>query len=223
MQRPASSGPENPTLLGDLRSEVSAESAPLLQFIVANSKPISVVVLLLLLALAGTGIWRWQASSRAEDALDALARASLTMTGAERVKALEALAADSPEAFRYGVLTTLAHSAVEAGEPARAAEAYGRAARLDEGRPMGLAAELAQAGVLLRAGKAGEALTLLQALEKGMTDEQSRLDLLPLVADAAEMAGKKDVAADAYARLGKALPGEDGSYYRARAAELGGK
>ena len=56
-----------------------------------------------------------------------------------------------------------------------------------------------------------------------MTDEQSRLDLLPLVADAAEMAGKKDVAADAYARLGKALPGEDGSYYRARAAELGGK
>ena len=52
---------------------------------------------------------------------------------------------------------------------------------------------------------------------------QQRLELLPLVADAAEMAGKKDVAADAYDRLGKAYPGEDGSFYRARAAELGKK
>ena len=58
MQRPASSEQANPTLLGDLRAEVSAESAPLLQFIVTNSKAIASVVLLLLIALAGTGIWR---------------------------------------------------------------------------------------------------------------------------------------------------------------------
>ena len=71
-------------------------------------------------------------------------------------------------------------------------------------------------------GKGEEALKLLQSLESGMSEE-SRLELLPLVADAAEMAGKKDVAADAYGRLGKAYPGEDGSFYRARAAELGKK
>ena len=197
MQRPASSEQANPTLLGDLRAEVSAESAPLLQFIVTNSKAIASVVLLLLIALAGTGIWRWHASSKAE-------------------------AESSPAEFRYSVLSALARSAAEAGDLDRAAAAYGKAAQLEKGQPMGLAAELAQAGVLLRAGKGEEALKLLQSLESGMSEE-SRLELLPLVADAAEMAGKKDVAADAYGRLGKAYPGEDGSFYRARAAELGKK
>ena len=120
------------------------------------------------------------------------------------------------------MLSALARSAAEAGDLDRAAAAYGKAAQLEKGQPMGLAAELAQAGVLLRAGKGEEALKLLQSLESGMSEE-SRLELLPLVADAAEMAGKKDVAADAYGRLGKAYPGEDGSFYRARAAELGKK
>ena len=222
MQRPASSEQANPTLLGDLRAEVSAESAPLLQFIVTNSKAIASVVLLLLIALAGTGIWRWPASSKAEEALDTLAKTTLTTSGAERVAALEALAESSPAEFRYSVLSALARSAAEAGDLDRAAAAYGKAAQLEKGQPMGLAAELAQAGVLLRAGKGEEALKLLQSLESGMSEE-SRLELLPLVADAAEMAGKKDVAADAYGRLGKAYPGEDGSFYRARAAELGKK
>ncbi|MDM8215516.1 tetratricopeptide repeat protein [Desulfovibrio piger] len=222
MQRPASSEQENPTLLGDLRAEVSAESASLLQFIVTNSKAIASVVLLLLIALAGTGIWRWHASSKAEEALDTLARTTLTTSGAERVAALEALAESSPAEFRFSVLSALARSAAEAGDLDRAAAAYGKAAQLEKGQPMGLAAELAQVGVLLRAGKGEDALKLLQALESGMAEE-SRLEMLPLVADAAEMAGKKDVAADAYDRLGKAYPGEDGSFYRARAAELGKK
>lgn len=222
MQRPAPSGAVNPTLLGDLKTEVSAESAPLLQFLVANSKAIAVVVLLLLIALAGTGIWRWHAASRAEEALAALAKARLTASEADRVKALATLAETTPEEFRYGVLSALARSAAEAGDLDRAALAYGEAARLDRGGPMGLAAELARAGVLLRAGRGEDALTLLRELE-GALPEESRQELLPLVADAAELAGKKDVAAAAYARLGEANPGEDGAFYRARAAELGGK
>lgn len=222
MQRPASSEQANPTLLGDLRAEVSAESAPLLQFIVTNSKAIAAVVVILLLALAGTGAWRWHAASRADQALDELARATLTTSGAERLKALSALAEKCPEEYRYGVLSALARSAVEAGDFERAAAAYDEAAQLEKGHPMGLAAELARAGVLLRAGKGEQALTILQTLESGMTEE-SRLDILPLVADAAELAGKKDAAAAAYARLGEALPGEDGGFYRARAAELGKK
>lgn len=222
MQRPASSEQINPTLLGDLKAEVSAESAPLLQFIVANSKAIAAGVLVLLLALAGTGVWRWHAASRAEEALDLLARTTLTTAGAERVKALEALVEASPEDFRFAALSALAHSAVEAENLDTAANAYGKAAQLAKGQPLGLASELAQAGVLLRAGKGDEALKLLQALEAGMAEE-SRLDLLPLVADAAELAGNRAVAAEAYAKLGEAHPGEDGGFYRARAAELGKK
>lgn len=222
MQRPAPSGAVNPTLLGDLKTEVSAESAPLLQFIVAHSKTIAAAVLLVLIVLAGTGIWRWHAASRAEDARAALAKTMLATSGTDRVKALEALAENSPEEFRYGVLSALARSAVEAGALDSAAEAYGRAAQLDKGGPMGLAADLARSGVLLRAGRGEEALKLLQAME-GALPEESRLEMLPLVADAAELAGKKEVAAAAYARLGEAHPGDDGAFYRARAAELGGK
>ena len=187
-------------------------------------------------AYVDTGVWaskaekeakKWLetvtvASSKAEEALDTLARTTLTTSGAERVAALEALAESSPAEFRFSVLSALARSAAEAGDLDRAAAAYGKAAQLEKGQPMGLAAELAQVGVLLRAGKGEDALKLLQALESGMAEE-SRLEMLPLVADAAEMAGKKDVAADAYDRLGKAYPGEDGSFYRARAAELGKK
>lgn len=222
MQRPASSEQINPTLLGDLKAEVSAESAPLLQFMVTNSKAIAAGVLVLLLALAGTGVWRWHAASRAEESLDLLARTVLTTSGEERVRALESLAQTSPEDFRFAALSALAHSAVEAGNLETAANAYGQAAQLAGEQPLGLASELAQAGVLLRAGKGEEALKLLQALEAGMSEE-SRLDLLPLVADAAELAGKKDVAAEAYTKLGEAHPGEDGGFYRARAAELGRK
>ena len=46
--------PESPTLLNDLKAEVSAESAPLLQFIVRNSGLIVGVVVVLLVALVGT-------------------------------------------------------------------------------------------------------------------------------------------------------------------------
>ena len=71
--------PESPTLLNDLKAEVSAESAPLLQFIVRNSGLIVGVVAVLLVALVGTAVWRWHQGGLQAEAQTELARIGITM------------------------------------------------------------------------------------------------------------------------------------------------
>ena len=83
--------PESP-LLRDLQSEVSAESAPLLQFMLRHAGVIAGVVVLLLLVLGGTGVWRWYHSSRGEASRDDLARVALLESGAQQVASLQSLA-----------------------------------------------------------------------------------------------------------------------------------
>ena len=73
--------PESPTLLNDLKAEVSAESAPLLQFIVRNSGLIVGVVVVLLVALVGTAVWRWHQGGLQAEAQTELARIGITRAG----------------------------------------------------------------------------------------------------------------------------------------------
>ena len=91
--------PESPTLLNDLKAEVSAESAPLLQFIVRNSGLIVGVVVVLLVALVGTAVWRWHQGGLQAEAQTELARIGITMKGGDRLKALDDLAATGAAAM----------------------------------------------------------------------------------------------------------------------------
>lgn len=213
--------PESPTLLNDLRSEVSAESAPLLQFILRHSGLIVGMVVILLVALVGTGVWRWYQGDLQAETQTELARIGITMKGADRLKALDDLAARAPEHMRYGIYLMQAEFAMQDQDLARAEQAYATAARLDADGAMGLMAALGQAGALMKQDRPAEAVTLLQGLESRAT-EDGRATLRMLLGEAAEAAGNTAVAAAAYEALAASQPGLDGEFYRSRAEALGG-
>lgn len=212
------------TLLTDLRAEVGAESAPLLQFILRHAGLIACGVGLLVLVLVGAGIWSWRNDAAREEAQAELARLSLSLKGEERTKALGELAARAPADIRFSVLSAQAQSAAESQDWAQAARIYGEAARQDSEGSLGQAALFAQCGALMNAGtpeSASEALAVLQALT-GRVDAGEKGVLLRMQAEAALAAGRTDVAAAAFEELAKGGDKDEEAYYRFRAAQLRG-
>lgn len=222
---PQSGASSSPTLLNDLRAEVSAETAPLLLFLQRHAGLIAGGVGLFLLVLIGAGIWSWRNEAAREDAQAELARISLSLKGEERIKALGELAKTAPAGVRYAVLAAQAQSAAESEDWTQAARIYGEAARLDSEGTMGQTALLAQCGALMRSGtpeSASEALAILQSLS-GRVEEASRPALLRMQAEAALAAGRRDVAAAAFRALGEgARDAEEKAYCLARAEQLAG-
>ena len=176
--------PESPTLLNDLKAEVSAESAPLLQFIVRHSGLIVGVVVILLVALVGTAVWRWHQGGLQAEAQTELARIGITMKGGDRLKALDDLAAKAPENMRYSIYLMQAEFAMQDQDYSRAEQAYATAARLDADGAMGLMAALGQAGALIKLDRPADAAIAayeaLAASQPGLDGEfyRSRADAL---------------------------------------------
>lgn len=206
-------------LLRDLQAEVSHESAPLLQFMLRHAGLIAGALVLFLLVLVGAGIYNWHGDSRAEEARDALARATLQHSGADQVKALAQLAEAAPASSRFAVYMALAQSALANGDYDIAAQAYGKAAKSTDGA-FGLSAALGEAGALLKAGKSAQALTLLQGLQNALPGGASAPQLRQMLAEAAIAAGQKELAARTYLALARETDGVNSSYLRTRAAEL---
>ena len=206
-------------LLRDLQAEVSHESAPLLQFMLRHAGLIAGALVLFLLVLIGAGIYNWHGDSRAEEARDALARATLQHSGADQVKALAQLAETAPASSRFAAYMTLAQSALANGDYDTAAQAYGKAARSTDGA-FGLSAALGEASALLTAGKSAQALTLLQGLQNALPGGASAPQLRQMLAEAAIAAGQKELAARTYLALARETDGVNSSYLRTRAAEL---
>ena len=113
----------------------------------------------------------------------------------------------------------LAHSALENGDYATAAQAYGKAAKSTDGA-FSLSASLGEAGALLKAGKNAEALTLLQGLQNTQPGAANAPQLRQMMAEAAIAAGQNELAARTYLTLARETDGVNSGYLRARAAEL---
>ena len=212
-------GADDAPLLRDLQLEVSQESAPLLQFMLRHAGLIAGVLVLFLLVLIGTGIYNWHGDSRAEEARDALARTLIQNQGVDQVKALSQLAEGAPSSTRFAVYMALAHSALENGDYATAAQAYGKAAKSTDGA-FSLSASLGEAGALLKAGKNAEALTMLQGLQNTQPGAANAPQLRQMMAEAAIAAGQNELAARTYLTLARETDGVNSGYLRARAAEL---
>lgn len=215
-----------PQLLHDLQSEVSEESAHLLQFIVRYAPAIASIVLALLLALGGMAIWKWYHGGRQDEAMAEVGRIGSALQGSERDAALEKLAKEAPEDSRLFIYMTLGQSAQENGNPVLAARAYASATELDRNGALGLAAAINGAGSLLMQNEGGQALALLQEIEGRLPEVTQAPGFRQMLAEAALMAGQKQTALVAYRALGQA-DGPEGAYFRARAAaiekETGGK
>ena len=198
---------DDPSLIRNVQEEVAVENRPFLEFITRNAKYIIAIVVALILALAGTGLYRYMQKSEQEKVQTQLARIQQQKPDAAQLKALEDLAAGTPERLQPAVNAVLV------------AAAYGRIARDAADKPLGFAALLGQAGSLCNAGKYDEGITLLQsAIAKAPVNARGQINLM--LAEAAARAGKYDLSAKTFDELAGGREGSEADYYRQRAADV---
>ena len=210
----------SPALLDNLQSEVAVEAAPLLQFIVRYMGVIVAVLVLLILTLAGTAGYNWYKADAREKAQAELQKVLQGAQGPERVAALEAFIPRADDSIRASALLALANAAIDNKLYDKAAAAYGQVSALDATGPVGLTAGLNQGQLLLKAGKAAEALTVLDRLESLFPEDQRAL-VRQLVVDAAILAGDKQRAATALKALEQHASGTEKAWFAHRLASLG--
>lgn len=209
-------------VLGDVKAEVSPEAAPLWNFVLTHARAIALAVLGVIMLIIAVAAWQWYRESAAAAARDDLGRISASGDPAARLKALEAFVADAPAAVYQAAQLELARAAVESENWAKADAAYAAVAEYAPHSPLAFSARFNRADVLLRQGKAAEAVTELETLLSQAPDTL-RPFLNEQIGEAAEAAGQKDKAIAAYQAVVKELttiaPAE-AAYYQDRIAKL---
>lgn len=220
MNQQKNQAPAGPGFLEGLQGEVSAENAPLLDFITRYAGWIAGAVLLLLLVLGGMALWNWHHGGKLKETQAELARINMDLKGAERNRALEALAASAPAGMKLPIYLSLAQSALSSDEPALAADAYAKAADLDGDGPLGMTAALGVAGSLLVQGEYGKALALLQEFGQKYPEAAQSPQLREMTAEAAANAGKLELAREIYAKLAQDSSAPESAYFQSRSESL---
>ncbi|MBO4336364.1 MAG: tetratricopeptide repeat protein [Desulfovibrio sp.] len=206
-------------LFQELGTEVSQESAPLLEFITKNGGKIAACVLILVVITGISALWQWQKQKGHDAFIEEMASQDIKLSGNEKVKAFADLAERAPSDMRAIAQLRLADIASENQDMARAKDAYALAAQADADGVTGSMAALAQAASLLRLEKYDEALSLLQSLEQRFSGETPFV-LRSLTADAAERSGKKELAAQILKEMASSLPEAEAGFLTRRAEEL---
>ncbi len=192
-------------MLGGLQAEVSPEAAPLWEFALTHARAIAFGVVALVLIIVGIAGWQWYRESAHDSARREL---SLIISGRDTAKKLADLQAFLPKAssaLKPAVLLESAAAAIALNQLEDAQQLLAQVEELEKSSPMGTAAALNRADVLMRLGKGKEAVTVLDALlisapenVRGMINQQ--------IADFAAASGMKERAATAYDALIAALP-----------------
>lgn len=203
-------------LLRDLQEEVTAETAPLLQFITRHAALIAGTVIVFLLVLVVTGLFQWYNGNKVTKAREELARIFEGQNSQDKINALSALYDNVPEVMRVPVLLALAQSAFELGQGKLAAETYAMAADSDNGA-IGIVAILGEVGSKLKDEKYGEALGILHGLADRQPTISQSVVLRQMIAEVADKAGKKDIAAKTWVALAKEAEGMEKAYFQSRA------
>lgn len=209
------------TLLEGIQGEVSAENAPLLDFITKYAGLIAGFVLLLLLILGGAGVWKWYHGGKQKEAQEEMARINMELKGAEHDQALKKLAENAPENTRIFMYLTLGQSAQANGNPVLAGEAYAQAAKLGGDSALGMISALGSAGSLLMQSKYAEALALLEEFRQKIPMAAQSAQFQEMLAEAAARAGSLALARKTYENLSAEVHTPEAAYFRSRAEAIG--
>lgn len=213
-----SGGPAVPTLMGELKSEVAGEAAPLLTFVLKHIKLIVAIILLAIALIIGYGIWQWHTDKTLREAHMELGRILVSPDNTAKITALKNFATKAPESLRGGIMLEIATAAMQNNDLQTAADAYGQVFKADPQGAMGLVAVLNQSDLLLRLGKPQEALAALSAVQ---APDHMKATIQSQQALALEIAGRTDEAIAKYEELlSLATQEQDINYYRHKVAAL---
>lgn len=218
-QRIPANPQESQVILNEIQAEVSTEAAPLLQFILRHAGLIMTTLGLFALLLAGTASYRWYAARTVEKAQTELATLTMRSAGQEKYAALAQFVTTAPEEVRMAALLELASAAIAITDYDKAAAAFAMLQKSDTAKPLGNIAAFNEAQVLLRESKYDAALTVLEALNNNVSEE-NRTVVLSVLAEAAQAAGKNDRAIAAYEQLSASNTGPEAEFFRFRAQTL---
>lgn len=189
-----------PGMMANIQSEVAAENRPLLEFIVRNAKYLIAIIVLLLAALCGTAIYNYVQGGQREDTLTEIARIMATPPSAAQLEELDKLAGSAPASMRTAIAVAEVRSALAQNLPARAEQAYALVAKSGFDTPLGLAAAINQAGILMSEEKYAEGVRILQGLLPRLTP-QTGVQAKMMLAEGAARAGQYDLAARTFDEL----------------------
>lgn len=217
----------NPGVIEQLEQEMH-KTAPdntaqrLLDFLVNNLKSIAAgcgVIILAVAVYAGVNHWRGRQAAKAADVLGVILIQKTEPKA--RVDALEAFLKDAPGSLRPTALLELAASAMVSKQYDKASTAWAELEGSSDAN-LKVVAGIGHAKSLLMSGKAPEALTLLQAL-KAKSPAAYDLPITRQLAVAAEEAGDKKAALDAYTELATKADGASKPYFEFKANQLKAK
>lgn len=153
--------PDN-RLLQNMRSEVSPEATPLLQFLTDNVKTIASVIVGLVLIVAAVVLYQWKEAENKAEAQSKIAAVILSTEGAGRIKALEALVPEVPAELVPSIYLEIAYTAEQAQDDAKAAETWAKLYASTSDQPLKIAAAVGRANALLAMNKNPEAIVVLE-------------------------------------------------------------
>ncbi len=210
--------PTNPQLLNELQSEISSEAAPLLDFMVKHAVLIMACLGLFVVILAGVGGYNWYSERNLLEAQAKLSNIVLSNEGEQRVAALENFLDTASSSLKGSTHLALAETLMELKSYDKAAENYGALAIIDDGS-VGLLAALNQGQALLLAGKAQDAVPVLEPLVNRAPAVQ-KVAVQQALAEAYLQAGDVEKAKQTFAAMAASTQGPESKFfsYRARTA-----
>lgn len=211
----------NPILLDKMSSELAPEVSPFLRFLLDNARRIGIVTAVFILAAAGFGVYKWQSGKNTLEAQNELGKILASADRTDRLPRLKAFLPAAPESMKGAILLAVAKAASDAKDYATAADAWGELAK-DAKDPLYATAVIGKAENLAMAGKAAEALAVLEAMTLPAGSSAESL-INSLVADLAEKTGNLDKAIAACEKLaaGAATANpEEADFWRQKAASL---
>ncbi len=216
--------PTDDGIMGEIRSEISTEAAPLFTFMLKNLRYLVAGVSLFALVVAGVGIYNWQQNNTLQKARLELGRILISAPSAEQVASLQAFLDNAPQSMRPAVLLELGAAAVAVEDYATAASAYADLQKADPKGALGSISAFNQADILQRENQPEKALALLEALEKTAPAIIKRAALEEMAALADE-AGQHEKAIGFYEQLlalgtGATGAASEAAYYQARIASI---
>lgn len=219
---PVMGGVNIPKFGAEMQAEVSPEAAPLWNFVLKHARRITALVVGGVVAFLLIAAWQWYCEKQLNESRAQLGRVISIQDPARRITSLEGFLANAPSELAVAAQLELAVAAVETSDWGKAAQAYAWVAEKEGDSPLGFAARLNNAHLLVRKGDYAQARTAFLTILADAPATMAPL-LHQLAGEAAEAAGDKAAAIGSYESAISALPPTDSEtahFFRDRVAKL---